>query len=520
MSNSWSNARFSDGEDEYHNRNNFHNNGRNNSMPRSRSFNIERKDHFGNKRFGKGMNFSSGPLRKEPVVGVKMDIQITPTASPEEEKKFFKDNLIKIIGENCPPAALTFEELNLPGSIMKQIQQNQWVRPSPIQSISMPVAFAGRDLIGIAKTGSGKTGAFIIPAMVHIKRQPPMQRGDGPIALVLSPTRELAQQISEVASSFAAGIGCNECCIFGGAGRGAQISQLRRSPALVIATPGRLIDYMEQGIITTERINFLVLDEADRMLDMGFEPQIRQIIENISEDRQTMMFSATWPKEIRQLAKDFLNNPIHMVIGSNELTTNSAITQIIEKVEEFEKMNKIIEFLKDKTDKKVIVFTKTKRSADNLSDALDSRGIPSMSIHGDKPQNEREYILHKYKECKAGALVATDVAARGLDVSDIDIVVNFDFPGDIESYIHRIGRTARGSNNGMALTFFTDENKNMSRKLAKVLTQSGQTVPDWLQELAKQTPRGASRGSFRGGRQFGHNNGRRNNFFFSSSKKY
>lgn len=313
-----------------------------------------------------------------------------------------------------------------------------------------------------------------------------MRKGDGPIVLILTPTRELTQQINDVASNFTTSIQCRICCLYGGTSRGQQISELRKCPSIVISTPGRLIDFMQQGLISLERVNFLVLDEADRMLDMGFEPQIREIIDGITSARQTVMFSATWPKEIRKLASDFLTDPVHMVIGSNDLATNSSITQIVEKVEEFEKVGKILEFLQDKKDKKIIIFTKTKRSADKLADNLECRDIPSMSIHSDKTQTERNYILGKFKQAKSGILVATDVASRGLDVFDIDIVVNYDFPDDIESYIHRIGRTARGNKVGLALTFFTDESKFMSRKLESVLQQSGQPVPEWLHALAQE----------------------------------
>lgn len=492
-------------------------------MSHSRSFSIERRNDYSFRR-DRGGNFHDRRDRRQmeapiqprttPAVSVKLDVEFTPSTTPEEQKAFLKENLIKfVLGNDIPPPAVTFEELNLPETIMKQIQTNGWEKPTPIQSVSIPVALKGHDLIGIAKTGSGKTGSFIIPAMIHITKQEPMQRGDGPIVLVLSPTRELAQQTSEVADLFAPAIRCRQCCIFGGAGRTSQIMELRRSPALVVATPGRLIDFINAGVVGMERVNFLVLDEADRMLDMGFEPQIRQIIEKIGPERQTMMFSATWPKEIRQLAADFLVDPVHMIIGSNELSTNSSIKQIIEKVEEHEKLSKTVEFLQDKFNSKVIIFTKTKRSADDLADNLTYKGMNALSIHGDKPQSTRDYVLHKFKKEKSGILVATDVAARGLDVTDIDIVVNFDFPGDIESYIHRIGRTARGTKEGTALTFFTDENKNMSRKLFKILTQAKQEIPQWLQELAAVTPRGASRqgawmgrGGRGGGRGFGHGN--------------
>jgi superfamily II DNA/RNA helicase len=404
-----------------------------------------------------------------------------------------RENQIKLLGSNVPPCALSWEELNLPVEIQRVVGINEWTSPTPIQSVSVPVGLKGRDLIGIAKTGSGKTGAFVVPAMVHIMRQVPMQRGDGPIVLVLSPTRELAQQTSEVSSKFASAIRVGECCVFGGAGRNPQMMQLRRSPAIVVACPGRLIDFLESGAISLERVSFLVLDEADRMLDMGFEEQIRKIIGRITQERQTLMFSATWPKDVRQLATDFLVDPIHMIIGASELTTNSSIKQVIERVEEWEKLTKCCEFLVKNPEAKVLIFTKTKRSADDLADNLTGKKLYAWSIHGEKPQSARDFVLGKFKQSKSGILVATDVASRGLDVTDIDIVVNFDFPGDIESYIHRIGRTARGTKTGLSLSYFTDENKNLSRKLVKVMTQAQQEIPDWLMKMASVTPRGASR---------------------------
>lgn len=524
----------SDDDDRGYHRSFSHSGGGYDSISHSRSFSIERRNDYGRRSrgdryegsFGGGSGRSgrrrspSPPPQLDPVEGVKLNVDLVPSTTKEEQEKFLKDNNIKLqIGNDIPAPALSFEEMKLPESLMKQIKANGWEKPTPIQAISIPVSLKGRDLIGIAQTGSGKTGSFIIPAIMHIQLQPPMRRGDGPIVLVLSPTRELAQQTSEVAQIFLPSIRCHQCCIFGGAGRGPQLSDLRRSPALVVATPGRLIDFMEQGVIRLDRVNFLILDEADRMLDMGFEPQIRQIIGKIGTDRQTIMFSATWPKEIRKLAEDFLVDPIHMTIGLSGMTINSSITQIVEKVEEYEKLGKALAYLEDKKDKKIIIFTKTKKSADDLADRLSEKGIKSMSFHGDKPQTTREYILKSFKHTKNGVLVATDVAARGLDVTDIDIVMNFDFPGDIDSYIHRIGRTARGSKEGVSISYFTDENKNLSRKLFKVMKTGQQKIPDWLQAMAASTPRGASRqgrgfgrsygggyggGGYRGGRGYDH----------------
>jgi superfamily II DNA/RNA helicase len=346
-----------------------------------------------------------------------------------------------------------------------------------------------------------------MPGLIHITRQEPVQRGDGPVVLVLSPTRELAQQTSQVCQDFARALGVGQCCVFGGASLGGQAAELRRSPGFLVACPGRLNDFIGRGAVSMARVSFLVLDEADRLLDMGFEDQIRRIVGTVSGPRQTLMFSATWPKAVRQLANDFLQNPVHMVIGSSELTTNASIRQTVERVEEYEKLSKTVAFLDAHRGDKVIIFTKTKRSADDLADNLASKGMTAYALHGDKTQAARDSVLGRFRRAKTGILVATDVAARGLDVDDVDVVVNFDFPGDIESYIHRIGRTARGTKSGIAYSFFTDENRNLSRKLAKVMRQAQQQLPDWLERLAEATPRGASRqggyGRGGGGGRFG-----------------
>jgi superfamily II DNA/RNA helicase len=424
---------------------------------------------------------------------VPLDLEFTPTTSAEEREKFMHDNEIKFVGASAPPAALTWAELPFPDPVRRQIARNSWPAPTPIQSVAIPVALKGQDLIGIAKTGSGKTAAFVIPGLIHITRQEPLHPGDGPIVLVISPTRELAQQTSQVCQDFASAMGIHQCCIFGGASISGQAAELRKSPAFVVACPGRMNDFLERGNVTMDRVSFLVLDEADRLLDMGFEEQIRRIIGKTAAVRQTLMFSATWPKAVRQLANDFLKDPVHMIIGSSELTTNSSIRQIIEKVEEYEKLSRCVAFLDAHRRDKVIIFTKTKRSADDLADNLSSKSMSARALHGDKSQATRDYVLSEFRRAKTGILVATDVAARGLDVDDVDIVVNFDFPGDIESYIHRIGRTARGTKSGVAFSFFTEENRNLSRKLAKVLKQAQQEIPEWLAKIADATPRGASK---------------------------
>jgi superfamily II DNA/RNA helicase len=442
------------------------------------------------------------PERTSPVVYVRLNQTFSPILSEQEQKKFLGENMIKLTGPQMSPPAKTFEELKLPLDLLQKLKAKEWASPTPIQSVSIPVALSGNDLVGISKTGSGKTGCFIIPAIVHIGLQEPMKSKDGPICLVLSPTRELAQQINQVTEEF----GISTVCLFGGAPRPGQIEQLRRGPSIVIATPGRLNDFLSEQIVSLERVNFLVLDEADRMLDMGFEPQIRAIIEKIpaASNRQTMMFSATWTKEVNSLANDFIQNPVHMIVGSSELTINTNITQIIEKVDEYEKLSKSLIILDEHKTKKVLVFVKTKKNCDDLASRLYTKGFKVDAIHGDKAQFKRDKILSLFRSTKIGILVATDVAARGLDVDDIDLVLNFDFPGDIESYVHRIGRTARGSKIGKSISFFTPEDKNLSRKLTKILRQGNQLIPEWLVLMAESTPRGAHRNGY------SHRYGKRN----------
>ncbi|GIX75862.1 probable ATP-dependent RNA helicase DDX5 [Caerostris extrusa] len=251
---------------------------------------------------------------------------------------------ITIRGPNIPKPVANFEEGCFPDYVMEAVRLQQYQHPTAIQAQSWPIALGGRDLVGIAQTGSGKTLAYILPAIVHINHQPPLQRGDGPIALVLAPTRELAQQIQQVAIDFGHTSRVRNTCVFGGAPKGPQIRDLERGAEICVATPGRLIDFLEAGVTNLRRCTYLVLDEADRMLDMGFEPQIRKILEQIRPDRQTLMWSATWPKEVRALAEDFLKEYVQINIGALQLCANHNITQIIDVCEEQEKENKLFSY--------------------------------------------------------------------------------------------------------------------------------------------------------------------------------
>ncbi|XP_013190726.2 uncharacterized protein LOC106135082 [Amyelois transitella] len=406
----------------------------------------------------------------------------------EEVMRFRSTKEITVSGNNIPRPNQIFDEGNFPDHIMTTIKEQGWSEPTGIQAQGWPIALSGRDMVGIASTGSGKTLAYMLPAAVHIVHQQRIQRGDGPVALILAPTRELAQQIQSVAQAYSAHGCIRNTCLFGGSPKGPQARDLERGVEIVIATPGRLIDFLERGTTNLRRCTYLVLDEADRMLDMGFEPQIRKIIEQIRPDRQVLMWSATWPKEIQALAEDFLNDYIKVNIGSLNLSANNNIKQIIEVCEEHEKETKLTNLLKEiasERDNKVIVFVETKKKVDDIARAVRRNGHKALAIHGDKSQPERDAVLTEFRNGATTILIATDVAARGLDVEDVKFVVNFDYPNSSEDYIHRIGRTGRCQQSGTAYTFFTTGDARQSRALVAVLRETGQNPPNKLNEMAR-----------------------------------
>ncbi|XP_023611403.1 probable ATP-dependent RNA helicase DDX5 isoform X2 [Myotis lucifugus] len=369
----------------------------------------------------------------------------------QEVETYRRSKEITVRGHNCPKPVLNFYEANFPANIMDAIARQNFTEPTAIQAQGWPVALSGLDMVGVAQTGSGKTLSYLLPAIVHINHQPFLERGDGPICLVLAPTRELAQQVQQVAAEYCRACRLKSTCVYGGAPKGPQIRDLERGVEICIATPGRLIDFLECGKTNLRRTTYLVLDEADRMLDMGFEPQIRKIVDQIRPDRQTLMWSATWPKEVRQLAEDFLKDYIHINIGALELSANHNILQIVDvchDVEKDEKLIRLMEEIMSEKENKTIVFVETKRRCDELTRKMRSDGWPAMAIHGDKSQQERDWVLSEFKHGKAPILIATDVASRGLDVEDVKFVINYDYPNSSEDYIHRIGRTARSTKTG------------------------------------------------------------------------
>uniref|UniRef100_A0A915B618 RNA helicase n=1 Tax=Parascaris univalens TaxID=6257 RepID=A0A915B618_PARUN len=409
---------------------------------------------------------------------------------------WYQQNQVALEGKNIPRPVFEFTEANFPAPIT-DLLYGSFQKPTIIQSISWPIAMSGRDIVSIAKTGSGKTLAFILPAIVHTANQQARSHREGPSVLVLLPTRELAQQVQDVARDYCKVMGQSLTCLFGGAPKSGQARDLERGVDLIIATPGRLMDFLESGKTNLKRCTYLVLDEADRMLDMGFEPQIRKIVSQIRPDRQTLMFSATWPKDVRKLAMDFQTEAAHLNVGSLELAANHNITQIVEVLEESSKQQRLISILNDimtEPECKTIIFVETKRKADDLTRWMRRDGWPALCIHGDKGQSERDWALGEFKAGKTPILLATDVAARGLDVDDIKYVINYDYSNNSEDYVHRIGRTGRCEKRGTAYTFFTYANGPKARDLMKVLQEASQVIPPELYQLAKTTSGGSSGG--------------------------
>ncbi|XP_019960941.2 probable ATP-dependent RNA helicase DDX17 isoform X1 [Paralichthys olivaceus] len=403
---------------------------------------------------------------------------------------------ITIRGSGCPKPVTNFHQAHFPQYVMDVLMQQNFKEPTAIQAQGFPLALSGRDMVGIAQTGSGKTLSYLLPAIVHINHQPYLERGDGPICLVLAPTRELAQQVQQVAYDYGKSSRIKSTCVYGGAPKGPQIRDLERGVEICIATPGRLIDLLEAGKTNLRRCTYLVLDEADRMLDMGFEPQIRKILDQIRPDRQTLMWSATWPKEVRQLAEDFLKDYVQINVGALELSANHNILQIVDVCMENEKDQKLIQLMEEimaEKENKTIIFVETKKRCDDLTRRMRRDGWPAMCIHGDKSQPERDWVLTEFRSGKAPILIATDVASRGLDVEDVKFVINYDYPNSSEDYIHRIGRTARSTNKGTAYTFFTPGNLRQARELIRVLEEARQAINPKLLQLV-DTGRGGGGG--------------------------
>ncbi|XP_049517454.1 probable ATP-dependent RNA helicase DDX43 isoform X2 [Dermacentor silvarum] len=411
----------------------------------------------------------------------------------------------------------TFEQAfsNYP-EILDEIYKNKFAKPSPIQSQAWPILLQGQDLIGIAQTGTGKTLAFLLPALIHIDSQPvPREERKGPSCLILAPTRELAQQIEREANKYHyRGIKC--VCIYGGGSRREQIQTVNLGVEIVIATPGRLNDLVMNRIIDLNFVTFLVLDEADRMLDMGFEIQIRKVMLDIRPDRQTVMTSATWPEGVRRLSQQYMTNPFQVFVGSLDLAAVHTVTQTVILCEEEEKREQLLAFFNSmQPEDKVIVFVDRKAMVDHLTSDFVLAGINCDSIHGSREQCDRERALEDLRDGRVRILIATDVAARGLDIKDVTHIFNYDFPHNVEEYVHRVGRTGRAGRTGTAITLITRGNWRQARELISILEEASQEVPTELYAMAdrfdawkeRRAEEERSFGMDRGGRRGGFRRG-------------
>ncbi|XP_050948694.1 probable ATP-dependent RNA helicase DDX46 isoform X1 [Labeo rohita] len=393
---------------------------------------------------------------------------------------------ITVKGKGCPKPIKTWVQCGISMKVLNALKKHNYEKPTPIQTQAIPAIMSGRDLIGIAKTGSGKTIAFLLPMFRHILDQRPLGEGEGPISVIMTPTRELALQITKECKKFSKSLGLRVVCVYGGTGISEQIAELKRGAEIIVCTPGRMIDMLgaNNGRVTNlRRVTYVVMDEADRMFDMGFEPQVMRIVDNVRPDRQTVMFSATFPRTMEALARRILSKPIEVQVGGRSVVC-SDVEQHVIVIEEEKKFLKLLEILGHYQEKgSVIIFVDKQEHADGLLKDLMKASYPCMSLHGGIDQYDRDSIINDFKNGACRLLVATSVAARGLDVKQLILVVNYSCPNHYEDYVHRAGRTGRAGNKGYAYTFITEEQARYAGDIIKALELSGSAVPSELELL-------------------------------------
>ncbi|WP_302461332.1 DEAD/DEAH box helicase [Bacteroides clarus] len=360
---------------------------------------------------------------------------------------------------------MTFKDLNITEPILKAIEEKGYTSPTPIQVKAIPAALTGKDILGCAQTGTGKTAAFAIPIIQHL--QAGKERDKSIKALILTPTRELALQISECIDDYAKYTQVRHGVIFGGVNQRAQVNMLHKGVDILVATPGRLLDLMNQGYIHLDSVRHFVLDEADRMLDMGFIHDIKRLLPKLPKEKQTLFFSATMPDTIIALTNSLLKQPVKIAITPKSSTVDT-IEQTVYFVEKKEKGKLLISILHKAEGQSVLVFSRTKHNADRIVRVLSKAGIGSQAIHGNKSQNARQSALENFKTGKIRVMIATDIAARGIDINELPLVINYDLPDVPETYVHRIGRTGRAGNSGTALTFCSQEERKLVSDIQKL----------------------------------------------------
>jgi len=436
---------------------------------------------------------STASTEKSPHKKAKREskVELPVATNNRGGDEFRKAHNITLFGEDTDYAPVTsFADVGFAEDLVASTARFQ--KPTPIQAQTWPILMAMRDVVGIAETGSGKTLAFGMPGMSLIKNRKAGSKGK-PLMLVVAPTKELAQQSHDVLAEV--GKQCKppitSVAIYGGIPKDRQTAALRKGAEIIVACPGRLLDLVSSNVCDLSEVSYIVLDEADRMLDMGFEKSIREIFGLVKKQRQTLMFSATWPTSIRLLAREFLNNPVRVVIGTEDLKANSNVKQIVEVIDIDHRDRRLLDLMKQyhKKGEKTIVFVLYKLEAARIERFLTSKGYSCVAIHGDKSAPQRSSALESFKKGNPPILVATDVAARGLDIPKVEYVINFSFPLGIEDYVHRIGRTGRAGATGISHTFFHTFDKPNSGELIAVLRAAKADIPDELMQMGTTTKR-------------------------------
>jgi ATP-dependent RNA helicase RhlE len=404
---------------------------------------------------------------------------------------------------------LTFENLGLSADLLATVAREGYTEPTPVQSAAIPLIVDGRDVLGAAQTGTGKTAAFVLPILENLRRH--ANGGYSPArhpvrVLILTPTRELAMQVAEAVKTFRRGTGLRSTVVYGGTRIDPEIKTLWQGVEILVATPGRLLDHVSQRTVILSQVEILVLDEADRMLDMGFIPDIRKIVDHLPAQRQTLLFSATFSDEVRRLAKEFLTDPqIVEVAPRNSIADN--LTQVLYPVEQELKADLLIHLIRRENMEQVLVFTRSKAGASRLASYLDRRGVSTTAIHGDRTQQERTRALAAFKGRFVKVLVATDVASRGLDVADLPYVVNYELPFEPQDYVHRIGRTGRAGASGTAISLVSPGEVDELRGIQRLLRKA---IPcEVVEEFLPDPDRSRNPAPSRGGRPSGGSRGGR-----------
>ncbi|KAF4574846.1 pre-mRNA processing RNA-helicase [Pleurotus pulmonarius] len=427
------------------------------------------------------------PFRKEFYIPPPEIAEMT-----DEEADLLRLELdgIKIRGVECPRPVTKWSHFGMPANCLDVIKRLNYTSPTSIQAQAIPAIMSGRDVIGVAKTGSGKTIAFLLPMFRHIKDQRPLEQMEGPVAIVMTPTRELAVQIHRECKPFLKVLNLRAVCAYGGSPIKDQIAELKKGAEIIVCTPGRMIDLLtaNSGRVTNlKRVTYVVLDEADRMFDMGFEPQVMKIVNNIRPERQTVLFSATFPKQMDSLARKILRKPLEITVGGRSVVA-AEIEQVVEVRDEDTKFNRLLEILgqmyNEDPECRTLVFVDRQEAADNLLRELMRKGYLCMSLHGGKDQIDRDSTIADFKAGVVPIVIATSVAARGLDVKQLKLVINYDAPNHMEDYVHRAGRTGRAGNKGTCVTFITPEQDRYSVDIYRALKASNAAMPKELEDLA------------------------------------